>query len=176
MGIVLSNISVIIRASFFNTLTMTMSVKHKHLLLIDDDKDEATIFDDALSMIPYEHAISCTYAFSADQALEILEYIQPDFIFLDLNMPTMSGFDLLFKIRNEKKLGDVKIYLHSTSISDSIYQAARLVGVSGCIKKTNSIQELADELTAVLNAPSKSAGSESPREGAQGTGRRQEGH
>lgn len=64
----------------------------KHILLVDDDKDEAMLFNEALKNVP--GSFKCTYASSGLHALEMLNYIQPDFIFINFNMPVMNGADL----------------------------------------------------------------------------------
>jgi len=124
----------------------------QHLLLVDDDKDEAMIFEEALSKLPFEHKIVCNYANSGEQALEILEFIRPDFIFIDLNMPKMNGIDFLFLSKEKIDPGCTKIYIRSTTITDETTRLAKFAGAAGCIKKANSIQEITAELSAVLTS------------------------
>lgn len=122
----------------------------QHLLLVDDDKDEAMIFEEALSKLPFKHNIVCNYAFSGEQALEILEFTKPDYIFVDLNMPKMNGIDFLFMLKGKVDSGYTKIYLRSTTIAEETARLAKFAGAAGCIKKANSIQEVTNELSAVL--------------------------
>ncbi len=61
----------------------------KHILLIDDDVDELKIFNDALEELPGN--FKCTYASNAYQAMDMLKFIHPHFIFIDYNLPAMNG-------------------------------------------------------------------------------------
>jgi len=122
----------------------------KHLLLVDDDKDEAAFFEEALSKLPFDQNIASNYVYSAEQALEILDFIQPDYIFVDLNMPNMNGIDFLFLIKGKIDPASTKIYLRSMMITDETARLARLAGANGCIKKANTIAGIIDELTMVL--------------------------
>jgi len=122
----------------------------QHILLVDDDKDELTLFEDALEKVPGDSRFKCLYAGSGEEALDILKFITPDYIFLDINMPLMDGIELLVKIKEEPNTGNIKIYVHSTKINDSNYRTAMQAGATGCIRKGGSIQELTNELIPVL--------------------------
>jgi CheY-like chemotaxis protein len=119
-------------------------------MLIDDDKDELSIFLEALKKIEVEDGFKCTYASSAIQALEMLKYLIPDFIFVDLNMPRMNGLELLSAIRNEKRLQAVRKILYSTSIDYACKEEAILFGAT-CIEKTSTIEKLSHHLEAVFS-------------------------
>jgi len=103
-----------------------------------------------LSKLPFEHNIVCHYAYSGEQAIEIMDYIRPDYIFVDLNMPKMSGIDFLFLIKGKIDAGYTKAYLRSTMITDDTARLATFAGAAGCIKKSNTIQEIADNLTVIF--------------------------
>src|SRR5690606_41510698 len=57
----------------------------------------------------------CLVAADGDHALELLhnEEAIPDYIFLDLNMPKMDGFELLTAIRKSKILRDIPVIVYS---------------------------------------------------------------
>lgn len=122
----------------------------QHILIIDDDKDELTIFLDALKKMPWEDGFKCTYASNTNQALEMLRYLLPDFIFVDLNMPQSNGLDFLSTIRNDDKLKNTPVFLYSTAINKKSYECAMMLGAYGCIEKTNTIKELTEKLEAIF--------------------------
>ena len=113
-----------------------------HILIIDDDKDELTIFLEALKKIPLEDGFKCTYANSPEQAFEMLRYLVPDFIFVDQNMPHTDGFYFLRNIRNNENLRETKVFLYSTAITQEDIGRAIALGASDCVKKTNSVNDL----------------------------------
>jgi len=121
----------------------------KHLLLIDDDKNELNFFMAALKNISGD--FKCTYAESSKQALEMLRYIQPDFIFLDYNLPQVNGLQVLSVIRNEPGLQRTKVYIYTETISEEIDKMARLLGAAGCIEKSKTITWLAHLFKAIFD-------------------------
>jgi CheY-like chemotaxis protein len=123
----------------------------KHILLIDDDKDEVKIFMDALAQAD-GHAVKCTYASATEQAMEMLKYLVPDLIFVDFNMPRMTGLAFLAEIKRNESLQDIPVYLYSTTINAETEKNAKLLGAAGCIEKPNSISTLAREIKQILEA------------------------
>src|SRR5688572_19774176 len=98
----------------------------KHILLIDDDKDELIIFMDALRRVPSDDGFKCTYAATVSQAIEMLKYLVPDYIFSDFNIPCMNGLELLQYIRDQHRLSNAQLCLYSGHISEEIKTKAGL--------------------------------------------------
>lgn len=81
------------------------------VLIIEDNPDDALLTQRAL--IQWVSASRTVIADSAHQALDYLfaegefagrdDRAQPDFIFLDLNLPDMSGIELLARIRADAR-------------------------------------------------------------------------
>ena len=101
------------------------------IYLIDDDSDDREIFNIALNDI--NKSIKCL---TANNAVEALKYLQsdpdlnPDYIFLDLNMPLMNGRQFLEEIRNYTHLAEIPVVILSTSgdaqtIRETIAMGAR---------------------------------------------------
>jgi CheY-like chemotaxis protein len=86
-----------------------------HVLLVDDDADDREIFTWTLNSI-YPSAVT-DMATDGEDALERLEQweINPDIIFLDLNMPRMNGFDFLRHIRQMDRWRELPVIVYSTS-------------------------------------------------------------
>jgi len=68
---------------------------NKHILLIDDDKDELLIFTDALEAKPGPGKFECSYAQSTLEAVQMLKHLVPDYIFIDYNIPKMNGLEFI---------------------------------------------------------------------------------
>lgn len=122
----------------------------KHILLIDNDKEELNYFLEALKKVPDEDGFKCTYANSLTQALEMLKYLVPHFIFINDNKFETDGLQLLAFVKNERRLLNTKFFLYSASISEETNKMAILLGASGCIEKPVSVERLTHELRAVL--------------------------
>lgn len=74
----------------------------------------------------------------------------PDYIFLDLNMPLMTGKECLQQIRKLPRLSDVPVIIYSTSASQRDIQDSMELGASTFITKPPQIAVLADKLAEVL--------------------------
>jgi CheY-like chemotaxis protein len=78
-----------------NRLTRRPSVKR--MLLIDDDERARYILQQRLKDIPLQFTECATGAEGVARAISD----QPDVIFLDLEMPDMTGFDVLDRLKSE---------------------------------------------------------------------------
>ena len=58
-----------------------------------------------------------------------------DFVLLDLNMPVMNGFEFLENIRNNEKLKDLPVVVHTTSDNIEDLNKCRALGISGYFVK-----------------------------------------
>ena len=121
----------------------------KHILLVDDDKDELVIFMDALRRVPADDGFKCTYASSTEQAIEMLKYLVPDYIFTDFNMPLMNGLEFLKSIKGQQRFTNTQLCLYSTHISEEIQKRACILGIY-CIQKTGTIDSLSENLSGVF--------------------------
>jgi DNA-binding NtrC family response regulator len=119
-----------------------------HILLIDDDEDEWEIFVEALNEIKVP--FNCTYARGAEQAMLLLHYLMPDFIFVDFNMPKINGLKCLTEIKKIESMHSVPVILYSNFINDENFRTALILGAATCIKKPHTVGKLAKVLKDVL--------------------------
>jgi CheY-like chemotaxis protein len=118
-----------------------------HLLLIDDDDDEREIFIAAL--VETGMAFKFSFITDTDYALRRLKYMSPDFIFMDFNMPGMNGIECLTKIKTCFPNFTTPVIVYSTSIY-TIMEKALEAGATACLKKTNTIPQLAKILKNIM--------------------------
>lgn len=86
------------------------------ILLVDDDEDDRKLFCEAAADI--DKAIICVTAFNGEQALSYLGNDAneiPDYIFLDLRMPGLSGHDCLAEIKKTPRVAHVPVIVYTTS-------------------------------------------------------------
>ncbi len=121
---------------------------HKSFFLIDDDPDELDIFTEALNEI--DTGYSCTWAESPFRALELFKTVIPDFIFLDINMPRMDGFECLREIRKLPDFKEVPVILYSNGINEEACRRAVASGASGCVRKAADIPKLATIIRKII--------------------------
>jgi CheY-like chemotaxis protein len=111
--------------------------------LIDDDTDEHDLFEMALQDMgqPYEYLTS----FSCPDAYKMLEEDQNiyfDYIFLDLNMPFLTGLECLRKLKQLEHLQNIMIVMYTTSSNQNDVQKAKDLGASHFLTKQSRITDL----------------------------------
>jgi DNA-binding response OmpR family regulator len=112
-----------------------------HILLIDDDPDEWDIFNEALQEICDK--CKCTYADGALDGLNMLRFIRPDVIFLDINMSKVNGFECLQRIKQVDNFSAVPVIIYSNGIQEETVAKATKMGAVACIRKPTGISDLA---------------------------------
>jgi len=119
---------------------MNETPNQPHLLLVEDDPAQADLVRMGLDS-------SCG-GFSIDHVLDgeaALAYLRqekpyagsprPDVVFLDLNLPRISGIEVLQQIKRDASLCMIPIVVLSTSESDNDRSAAYAHGVNSYVKK-----------------------------------------
>lgn len=116
------------------------------ILLADDNPDDCELIKEAWSESPIGDRLRMV-----DNGTELLEYLyrqgafqspetspRPSVILLDLNMPEMSGADVLMEIKRDTTLACIPILVLTTSKAPKdILQTAGL-GVNGYMQKPNT--------------------------------------
>ena len=86
------------------------------ILLVDDDEDDRNLFFDAAKEV--DEAIVCVGMRNGQEALAYLRdpgNPLPDYIFLDLRMPGLSGQQCLEEIKKDVRLMDIPVMIYTTS-------------------------------------------------------------
>lgn len=87
------------------------------ILNVDDDSDDREFFGDAVKAVDPEIPLM---AFANGE--ELLYYLeksknQPDYIFIDINMPKMNGYECAEEIRSNYPMGETQIVMYSTAFN-----------------------------------------------------------
>ena len=127
----------------------------RKILLVDDDEEEFDIFKLALDMM--HHDCMCFWANSLEQATQLLKDLQPEFVFIDINMPRHDGISCLKKLKQSKPLNHTAFIMYSTYISEADHKEAIQLGASCCIQKTENIPVLLNQLISLFNDKAPSA-------------------
>jgi CheY-like chemotaxis protein len=126
-------------------------MKYSNLLIIDDDLDDQEIFCSALNQVsPHVACLALTNGMEALRKLKAKE-LNPDAIFLDLNMPIMSGQEFLIEIKQIERLDSIPVIIFTTSASPATIQETKELGAADFITKPHSYDELVKIITAFFN-------------------------
>jgi len=126
-------------------------MKYQHILVIDDDPEDIEIFSEAVNS--FNENITITSSTDASLALEGLKKATqlPDIIFLDLQMPRLTGKDFLQKINEDTTLQNIPVVVLSGQSDTIVKDMYQKIGATNYICKPNSYKELVEELREILD-------------------------
>lgn len=106
------------------------------------------MFGFALNDLKINYA--CRFAKNVEQALTIM-YRQPaDFIFVDVNMPALTGFNTIKKIIATRFINNPSIFIYTDQPENDLCKKAMKLGVLKALKKKDEIFELIQDLKGIL--------------------------
>jgi DNA-binding response OmpR family regulator len=122
---------------------MKVATKHK-LLVIEDDPAILTGLEDYLSAENYEIVTSQ----DGLEGLNIALNEHPDLILLDVNLPSLNGFEVCRKLREEKFINPIIIITASLEQIDEVVGLE--IGADDYIKKPFNLREVLARIRANL--------------------------
>lgn len=122
------------------------------VVLIDDDPDDLDLMKEAISMVdPKLKCVSYIYPEEAMRALLNKRELLPGYIFIDINMPRMSGDKCLEVLRKESHFDPVVISLYSTSMPPAVTEALKTAGASHTFEKPVRMSTYVDILKKIVS-------------------------
>lgn len=130
------------------------------LFLAEDNPGDIFLIREALR----EHAVDCEMAVANDGA-EAREYFTkieregasvPDLVLLDLNLPKISGLELLRRIKNIPRCKSTPVVVISSSDSPHDRLESQKLGAHSYIRKASVLEEymqLGGFIKGILNTP-----------------------
>jgi CheY-like chemotaxis protein len=111
------------------------------ILVIDDEQLTLQMMRALLKVIGHD----TIEAFSAQQALEIMQYCQPDAILLDIMLPDVNGIEFCRRLRAHEATAHTPIFMISAT-APPLYREAENAGANGYLTKPMSLQAIKDAL------------------------------
>lgn len=127
------------------------------ILYVEDDLDDCDLFIAAVNQLNIGEPVNCIMANDGEEGLaKLIDFPQnPDFIFLDINMPKMDGRELLAEIRKHPKLATIPIIVFSTSINSIEVEFFNRYGVFHFFNKPADFNQLCESLGMILKNKSE---------------------
>ena len=124
----------------------------KNIWIVDDDEEMSRAVKLMLKLLDC-NATTFLSARLAAQAL--VSGKLPDLLILDINMPEVTGLDLLEFIRRHQEWSNVPILMLSTEAADVTVDKAMTLGADGYVSKPVTIEELEKAINAALEKHQK---------------------
>ena len=93
-------------------------MKEVHILLVEDNEGDIILTREALKDANIRNEVSV--AMDGEQALRMLHDATelPDLILLDINLPRLSGLEVLISIKSDERLKDIPVIMLTTSSAE----------------------------------------------------------
>ncbi len=117
-----------------------MPLRHKNVLMVDDDADDQLLFTNALQEI--DATMHYEIANNGIEALEKLKTFIPDVVFLDLNMPLMNGIECLAAMKSNKKFIDIPVIIFTTTNDKEAIAITKAMGATAFFHKPIEFHKL----------------------------------
>ena len=120
-------------------------------LIVDDERDVEILFRQKLRKEVREGLFELEFAFSGNQALELLRSHKPPevmYIFSDINMPGMTGLELLDKVKSE--FPEIQVSMISAYGDSENHDKAMNSGAKEFFTKPIDFDSLKAELKEIL--------------------------
>jgi len=111
----------------------------KDIWIVDDDEEMTRAMQLVLKLLNYNVT---AFMGARPAAQTLLTGKRPDLMILDINMPEVSGLDMLEFVRRRNEWNDLPILMLSTEAADVTVDKAMALGADGYVSKPVTIEEL----------------------------------
>jgi len=123
----------------------TVETRRKRILLVDDDAEIVESIRVALESLGYQILI----ARDGNQGLALADAEDPDLVILDMMMPKRSGFLVLEKLRQTRKV-PVRVIMITANEGSRHKAYAEMLGVDDYIRKPFAMDRLIESVQRLL--------------------------
>jgi DNA-binding response OmpR family regulator len=120
------------------------------VLAADDDPDMRTLLESVLRTSAWD----CHFATSGRQALVMARKLLPDLLLLDIEMPLMTGLEVLRRIRRDTETHAIKVLMLTASSALKDVEESLSLGADDYLAKPFSPLALQDRVRQLLSSPS----------------------
>src|SRR5687768_12472820 len=122
------------------------------ILNVDDDEDDREFFSDAIKVVDPE--FPCVLF---ENGVELLSFLgknrtPPDYIFIDINMPKMNGYECAQEIKRNYLSGETQIVMYSTAFNPRDLKDFDKQGFKYIVKQ-NALTDLVKTIKKVISSP-----------------------
>lgn len=123
--------------------------RRRLIVVVEDDPTLRELVSEYLVSVGFDVAALA----NGDGALEMISERRPDLLCIDVNLPSVSGFDLCEHVRGNEQLNDVAILMTSASIFVEARAYAFEAGADAYLRKPFTLEELSRQVVRLLDGP-----------------------
>ena len=122
------------------------------ILIVDDHQGMRRILDDILRAVGFRNLV---YAEDGALTMKLLETTPVSLVFLDWEMPRMSGLEVLQAMRASKKLENIPVIMVTARAEEDKVISAISSGVNNYVIKPYTPDAIYKKMQAVMSSPKK---------------------
>ncbi|HUU68368.1 MAG TPA: response regulator [Planctomycetota bacterium] len=123
----------------------------KKVMIVEDESDVAELARLALE----SEDVTVTLAFDGLSALDEIPRVRPDLVLLDVMMPTVDGFDLCKRLKDDPDTEDIIVVLFTAANEPFIIERIVGVGADDYVMKPIDGTRLQHRIRTLLGLPKK---------------------
>ncbi|HEY9534087.1 MAG TPA: response regulator, partial [Mucilaginibacter sp.] len=132
----------------FGDIMANSGIQFKQILLVEDHKAQSQALKDMMQA----NGITVDQAFDGESAFRMLKTNDYQCVILDLNLPDISGLDLLDKIKGVERFSSLPVIVNTAMELDKTSVSRLMKYANAMVVKTNkSSDRLIDEVNLFLN-------------------------
>lgn len=118
------------------------------ILVVDDERDVRALFEQRFRKEIREGNLQFAFAFSGEEALEYVQGLHQEALLIlsDINMPGMSGLELLQQIKTRFEKPPPKVMMITAFGDDENYNLAMSLGADDFLTKPLDFARLREKL------------------------------
>jgi CheY-like chemotaxis protein len=123
----------------------------KSVIVIDDDQDDIDLLTEAINQ--FDKSLACISFNSPEKALLFLSgelILMPDYIFIDINMPGITGDKVLNEVRKNSDFDRVIVAMISTTMSKNVSESLKKLGANFTFQKPDKFEVFHSILRKIL--------------------------
>jgi CheY-like chemotaxis protein len=118
-------------------------MKTLKIIFVEDDPDDRELISDCLLFNGFPNYLIL------DSGPNLFSYLEnvgaaslPDLIVVDMNMPQMSGYDVIRQLKQHPLYQLIPVFILTTTYTSPVVEKSIAAGAAGYYKKPNSIAAL----------------------------------
>jgi len=124
-----------------------------NVLIVDDSNAMRSVIRKIISISGF-HMDKCLEAENGAEALKVLSSEWVDVIISDINMPVMSGLEMLERLSKDELFKNIPVIMISTEGSEERIKESFSLGARGFIKKPFVPEDLKQKLHEIIGVQS----------------------
>ncbi len=137
-----------------------MSTKNR-ILVVDDEP----FILRSLSYVLRREGFEVSEARDGEEALQKIDAVRPDLVFLDVMMPRLNGYEVLKAIRSNPDLKNCRVFMLTAKGQDADRERGIAMGVDEYLTKPFSPHKIVERARSILKSTDSPSTSPGPTRG-----------